>query len=147
MCMFLPNKLKFKYKRYHRAHLIKRVTKFINFPHIKSGSIALKTLHFGFLLPNQLTALHQTLTKVLKKKSSIIYFVFPNQSLTAKPTGARMGKGKGKILSAWIFRVVAGFTLCEIHTKYLKLAINILKIAQKKLPLRTKIVLNNKKVY
>ena len=58
-----------------------------------------------------------------------------------------MGKGKGKILSAWIFRVVAGFTLCEIHTKYLKLAINILKIAQKKLPLRTKIVLNNKKVY
>lgn len=147
MCMFLPNKLKFKYKRYHRAHLIKKVTKFINFPHIKSGSIALKTLHFGFLLPNQLTALHQTLTKVLKKKSSIIYFAFPNQSLSAKPTGARMGKGKGKILSSWIFRVVAGFILCEIHTKYLKLAINILKIAQKKLPLRTKIILNSKKTY
>ena len=76
MCMFLPNKLKFKYKRYHRAHLIKRVTKFINFPHIKSGSIALKTLHFGFLLPNQLTALHQTLTKVLKKKVQLFILYF-----------------------------------------------------------------------
>lgn len=142
--MFLPNKFKFKYKRYHRAHLIKKITKFINFPQIKNGSVALKALYFGFLLPRQLTALQQTLSKVLKKKGTVIYFAFPNKSLTAKPTGARMGKGKGKILSTWIFCVLAGFILCEIHTRYIKMAIDVLKIAQKKLPLRTKIILKNK---
>lgn len=144
MCMFTPNKLHFKYKRYHRAHPIPKITKFINFPHMRSGAIGLKVLQFGFLLPNQLKALYFTLNKVLKKKGVIRFFAFPNSSLTSKPTGARMGKGKGKTLAAWIFRVVAGFILCEIHTQFLFLAIKALNIAKKKLPVLSKIVLNVK---
>ncbi len=144
MCLFIPNKLNFKYKRYHRAHLIPKITKFINFPHIRAGVLGLKILNFGFLLPNQLKALYYTLNKLLKKKAVIIFFAFPNSSLTSKPTGARMGKGKGKNLSSWIFRTVAGFILCEIHTKFLKLAISALKIAKKKLPICSKIVYNLK---
>ena len=144
MCIFVPNKLNLKYKRYHRAHVIRRVTKFINFPHVKEGVLGLKILNYGFLLPNQLKTLHQTLNKVLKKKGLIIIFAYPNSSLTSKPTGARMGKGKGKILSSWVFKVYSGFILCEIHTRYIQLAITVLKIVKKKLPLLSKIVLNLK---
>jgi len=142
--MFTPNKFSFKYKRYHRAHLIPKIAKRINFPHIKSGIIGLKVLTFGFLLPNQLKTLYFTLNKALKKKAVIIISAFPNSSLTSKPTGARMGKGKGKLLSAWIYKIVAGFILCEIHTQFLSLAISTLKIAKKKLPVLSKIVLNYK---
>lgn len=145
MCLFLPNKLNFKYKRYHRAHLIPKVTKFINFPHIRAGIVGIKILHFGFLLPNQLKSLYFTLNKALKKKGVIRFFAYPNSSLTSKPTGARMGKGKGKNLSSWVYRVLAGFILCEIHTRFLQLAINTLKIAKKKLPIPSKIIINYKK--
>lgn len=145
MCMFLPNKLNFKYKRYHRAHMITKVTKFINFPHIKSGNLALKISKFGFLLPKQLKSFYLTLNKFLKKKGTITFFAFPNSSLTSKPTGARMGKGKGKILSSWVFKVTAGFILCEIHTRFIRSGIKFLKIAQKKLPLVSQIIFNYKK--
>jgi len=145
MCLFTPNKRNFKYKRYHRAHLLPKITKFINFPYMKNGTIGLKILKFGFLLPKHLKTLYSTLNKALKKKAIILFFAFPNSSLTCKPTGARMGKGKGKSLSSWIFKVTAGFILCEIHTYFLHIAINVLKIAQKKLPLLSKIVINFKK--
>lgn len=144
--MFLPNKLNFKYKRYHRAHLIPKVTKFINFPLLRAGVLGIKILKFGFLLPSQLKSVYFTLNKALKKKGVIKFFAFPNTSLTSKPTGARMGKGKGKNLSTWVYRVLAGFILLEVHTRFLKLAINILKIAKKKLPISSKIVINYKKI-
>lgn len=138
--MFLPNKLNFKYKKYHRAHLKLKITKNNYYPLIKNGSLGLKILQFGFLLPKQLKAVYQTINKFLKKKGKIIFFAFPNSSLTTKPTGARMGKGKGKTISAWVFKVPVGFILCEIHTKMIFYAISILKIAQKKLPVLSRII-------
>lgn len=144
MCKFIPNKTCLKYKRYHRAHLRSTITKFINFPFFKSGVLGLKIVNFGFLLPKQLKSMYFTLNKILKKKAVFFIFAFPRSSLTSKPIGARMGKGKGKQLSNWVFRVTAGFILCEIHTRFIKLAIAALQIVKKKLPLPSKIIFNFK---
>lgn len=140
--MFTPNKFKLKYKRYHRPHISQGITKSFLFPSLKRGIIGLKILNFGFLLPNQLQAAYQTLNKLLKKKASICFFAFPNTFLTTKKLGARMGKGKGKVLSTWVFKVTAGFILCEIHTSYIQLALKALKLVQYKLPLASKTILN-----
>ena len=94
--MFIPNKSNFKFKNYHRAHIISKTYKSLS-PFLKSGIVGLKILNFGFLFPNQLKALYFTLNKILKKKGIIYIFAFPNGSLTSKALGARMGKGKGKI--------------------------------------------------
>lgn len=145
MCLFIPNKSFLKYKRYHRAHLRTKITKFINFPFFKAGTLGLKILSFGFLLPMQLRSMYVTLNKALKKKGTFLIFAFPNSSLTAKPLGARMGKGKGKQLSHWIYRVAAGFLLCEIHTRFINNAIKALQLIKKKLPLPSKIIFNFKK--
>jgi large subunit ribosomal protein L16 len=139
--MFLPNKSKLKFKNYHRAHIVARTSKTLS-PFLNAGILGLKILKFGFLLPTQLKAIYLTLNKILKKKSIIYIFAFPNGSLTSKALGARMGKGKGKILSNWVFKIKAGFILCEIHTNFISLAIKALKLAQYKIPLASKIIIN-----
>jgi ribosomal protein L16/L10AE len=53
-----------------------------------------------------------------------------------------MGKGKGKAKPLWVFKIMAGFILFEIHTSFISLAIKAIKIVQYKLPLVSKIVLN-----
>ncbi len=142
--MFLPNKSQLKFKNYHRAHVIARTSKFSS-PFLKAGVLGLKILNFGFLFPSQLKALYFTLNKILKKKGIIYIFAFPNGSLTSKSLGARMGKGKGKLLSNWVFKIRAGHILCEIHTSFIALAIKALKLAKYKLPLLSKILLNVRK--
>jgi len=143
--MFIPNKSNFKFKNYHRAHIISKTSKSLS-PFLKSGIVGLKILNFGFLFPNQLKALYFTLNKIFKKKGIIYIFAFPNGSLTSKALGARMGKGKGKTLSNWVFKVKAGYILCEIHTNFIFLAIKALKLAQYKIPLLSKIIINNRKM-
>lgn len=143
--MFLPNKSKLKFKNYHRAHILPRISKSLS-PFLKSGIIGLKILNFGFLFPIQLKTFYLTLNKLLKKKAIIYIFAFPNGSLTSKSLGARMGKGKGKTLSNWVFKVKAGYILCEIHTNFILLATKALKLAQYKIPLMSKIILNNQKI-
>lgn len=141
--MFTPTITNFKYKRYHRAHILQRQTNSFFFPYLKTGVIGLKILRFGFLFPKQLQAAYQTLNKQLKKKASIHFFAFPKHALTTKKVGARMGKGKGKVLSSWVFRVTAGYILCEIHTSYLQIAIKALCCVQRKFPLPSRIILNS----
>jgi ribosomal protein L16/L10AE len=53
-----------------------------------------------------------------------------------------MGKGKGKLLSNWVFKVRAGYILCEIHTNFIFLAIKALKLVQYKIPLLSKLIIN-----
>lgn len=144
--MFLPNKSKLKFKNYHRAHMVSKISKTLS-PFLKSGVIGLKILKFGFLLPSQLKAIYLTLNKLLKKKGIIYIFAFPNGLLTSKALGARMGKGKGKILSNWVFKIRAGYILCEIHTNFILLAKKALKLAQYKIPLSSKIIVNYKNFF
>lgn len=142
--MFLPNKSKLKFKNYHRAHIVSKTAKTLS-PFLKSGIVGLKILKFGFLFPNQLKAIYLTINKLLKKKGIIYIFAFPNGSLTSKSLGARMGKGKGKILSNWVFKIRAGYILCEIHTNFILLAKKALRLAQYKIPLMSKIIVSSKK--
>lgn len=140
--MFIPKNFALKHKRAHRAHIIQNITKSFLFPSLKSGVIGIKILKFGFLFPKQLQCAYQTLNKLLKKKASIFFFSFPNAPLTTKKSGARMGKGKGKVLSSWVFTVKAGYILCEIHTFFIQLALKAVKLVQYKLPLASKVILN-----
>ena len=142
--MFLPNKSNLKFKNYHRAHVISRVAKNV-YPILKFGVLGLQILQFGFLLPKQLKSIYLTLNKLLKKKAKILIYAFPNGSLTSKDLGARMGKGKGKILSTWVFKIKAGYLLCEIHTNYIQLALKALKLTQYKIPLTSKILYSTRK--
>lgn len=136
---FIPKRL--RYKKPHRARPSRRLFKKISYLTIIKGVVALKALAFGFLTSQQLVAMFQSINKVIKKIGAVRFFCFPNGTLSAKPAGARMGKGKGKPAS-WVFKVKVGFILCEISTPFPALAVKALNAASFKLPVPTKIIFN-----
>lgn len=136
--LFIPNKIK---KKSHRPRLKRRIYKNIVYPSLFPGVIALKALSFNFITPKQLSTVRAVINKSIKKCGKLTFFVFPNVGLSAKPEASRMGKGKGKIES-WAYRIQPGCIICEINTPSIIKSIKALKQAQYKLPIATKIILN-----
>lgn len=51
----------------------------------------------GRITAKQLNAINLSLRKIIKKKGSFIFNVFPHTPVTKKPAEVRMGKGKGNV--------------------------------------------------
>ena len=64
--------------------------------------------------------------------------VFTGHSITSKPIGSRMGKGKG-VHSLWVCYIRAGQVICELSGIKDFIAIKSLINASTKLPLKTKV--------
>jgi large subunit ribosomal protein L16 len=52
-----------------------------------------------------------------------------------------MGKGKGNV-DRWVFKVRSGTLLCEIDTTDILLGLKALKLAQIKIPIKTRKIIN-----
>lgn len=128
-----PRKIKFKKTR--KGKLSKYEYKAND---LKFGKIGLKSIESGFLNPKQVEAARQAITRKTKRKIKLWIKIFPHLPVTAKPTGTRMGKGKGR-LTHWAARVRGGTVLFEVCGPNTKTLIEALKSGSKKLPLKTKI--------
>lgn len=105
---------------------------------LKFGTIGLKAVESGIINSRQIEAARQAITRKIKRKGKIWIRIFPNLPITSKPTGTRMGKGKGQI-SHWGARVSSGtvlFEVCGVNSNTIFLA---LKTGGAKLPIKTKI--------
>jgi len=105
---------------------------------IKFGEIGLKAAESGFIKYKQIEAARQAIVREIKRKGKVWIRIFPDLPITSKPTGTRMGKGKGAI-SHWSAKVRGGsilFEICGINNLTL---INALKSGGAKLPIKTKI--------
>lgn len=108
------------------------------------GTFGLKALESNILKYEQLESARRSITRLVKRKnkiknSSIYIRVKSNIPLTKKPTGVRMGKGKGKI-SEWVSKVKAGMILIELKGVNSKLAKDVLRMSGMKLPLKTTVI-------
>lgn len=102
------------------------------------GTIGLKASESGIINSRQIEAARQSIARKTKRKAKIWIKIFPDLPITSKPTGVRMGKGKGQ-LSHWGARVRAGSVLFEVCGINYKIIINALQTAGAKLPIKTKI--------
>lgn len=105
---------------------------------LKFGEIGLKAKESGIIKAKQIETARQAISRKIKKKGKIWIRVFPDLPITSKPTGTRMGKGKGNI-SHWGARVSNGsvlFEICGINDSDI---IDALKTGGAKLPIKTKI--------
>ena len=67
--------------------------------------------------------------------------IFPDKPITRKPAEVRMGKGKGSI-DHWVAPVQPGRILFEIGGGVsLEVAREAMRLAQQKLPIKTKVVI------
>ena len=102
------------------------------------GTIGLKAAESGIISYKQLEAARQAITRKIKRKGKVWIRIFPDLPITSKPTGIRMGKGKGQF-SHWGARVSGGTTLFEICGVNAFIAKTALTTGGAKLPVKTKI--------
>ena len=124
-----------KYKKIKKGKLKKLKFKTIN---LKFGTLGLKAAESGIIHSRQIEAALQAITKKIKKKGKIWIRIFPDLPITSKPTGIRMGKGKGQF-SHWGTRVSGGTILFEICGVNLSTIFSALKTGGGKLSIKTKI--------
>jgi large subunit ribosomal protein L16 len=136
--MYIPKNTKFKKQR--KGRLPAKIKKNKSFELLKQGTIGLKLIDFGRIESDQLKASWEALKKILKKRGAISLNLVSDTPVSKKPIEIRMGKGKGAV-HHWVAKVRPGTLLFEIETTETVLAIKALKAAQLRLPLKTKIIL------
>ncbi len=133
--MLMPKKT--KYRRVQKGRIkgnASRGTR-INF-----GDFGIKALEPGRITSRQIEAARIAMTRKMKRAGRVWIRIFPDKSITKKPAETRMGKGKGSP-EYWVAVVKPGRVLFEIGGNVPPdLAKEALRLAQQKLPIKTKFV-------
>lgn len=133
--MFQQNLNKIKFKKTRKGKLGKLEFKTND---LRFGHIGLKACESGLITSKQLEAARQTISRKTNRKIKLWIKIFPNLPVTSKPSGVRMGKGKGQI-SHWAARVRGGTVIFEVSGLNTSSIITALESGGKKLPVKTKI--------
>jgi len=103
------------------------------------GDYGLQAIAPGWLTNTQIEAGRIAVTHHLKTRGKLWIRVFPDKPVTKKPAESRLGKGKGDV-SHWVAVVLPGRILYEIGGVPEDMAVEALRRAAHKLPLKTKII-------
>ncbi len=104
------------------------------------GDMGLQVLEPCWLTARQIEAGRIAIARFIKKGGKLWIRVFPWKSYTKKPVESRMGKGKGDI-EGWVDVIRPGRIIYEIEGLPKEVAMEALRIASHKLPIKTKIVM------
>lgn len=103
------------------------------------GDFGIKALEPKFITARQIEACRVAITRKMQRAGQVWIRIFPDRPLTKKPAEVRMGSGKGAI-EKWAAPVLPGTILFEISGVSREVALDALRLAQFKLPIKTKIV-------
>lgn len=104
----------------------------------QKGDVSIISLERGLIEKNIMESVRRVITRELNRSGKINIPLSFNVPFSAKPSGIRMGKGKGKI-SKNVARISVGTVLLEIYTYNSIVAAKALKKAIQKLPFKTEI--------
>ncbi|MGQ9559585.1 MAG: 50S ribosomal protein L16 [Candidatus Oleimicrobiaceae bacterium] len=103
------------------------------------GHYGLKALEPAWITQRQIEAARIAMTRHIKRGGRVWIRIFPDKPVTKKPAETRMGKGKGAP-EYWVAVVKPGRILFELEGVSEELALEALRLAAHKLPIRTKVV-------
>lgn len=107
---------------------------------VNFGDFGLKALEPGRITSRQIEAARIAMTRRMKRAGKVYIRIFPDKPITKKPAEVRMGKGKGSV-ELWVAPVRPGRILFEIGGGVsIELAREAMRLAQQKLPIKTKLV-------
>jgi len=130
--MLQPKRTKFRKKQKGRVKGLAGRGHTITF-----GAFAIKSLEAGWITSRQIEAARIAMTSAMKRQGQVWIRIFPDKPITKKPAEVRMGKGKGAP-EYWVATVKPGRILFEAGGVNMELAKEALRLAQQKLPLKTK---------
>ena len=103
------------------------------------GEYGIQALEPGWITGNQIEAARVAMTRYTKRGGKVWIKIFPDKPVSKKALGVRMGSGKGAP-EYWVAVVKAQKVMFEIGGVSEEVAREALRLAQHKLPIRTKIV-------
>ena len=103
------------------------------------GEYGLKALERGWITNRQIEAARVAMTRKIKRGGKVWINVFPDKPVTQKPAETRMGSGKGAP-EHWVAVVKPGRVMFEPAGVDDQLAKEALRLAGRKLPIKTKVV-------
>jgi len=106
---------------------------------VSFGEYGLQAVDGGRLSARQIEAARIAMTRYIKHGGKIWIRVFPDKPITKKPAETRMGKGKGNP-EYWVSVVRPGRVLYEMEGVTPEIAREAFRLAQHKLPLKTRFV-------
>lgn len=125
-----------KYRKQFRGRMKGKATRGNK---VDFGDVGIQSLEPAWITSRQIEAARRTIVRHLKRRGKVYIRIFPDKPVTQKPAETRMGKGKGAV-DHWVAVVKPGRVLFEVGGVDDEVAIEALKRASYKLPVKSKIV-------
>ena len=106
---------------------------------VSYGEFGIQAMEPGWITGNQIEAARIAMTRYTKRSGQVWIKIFPDKPVSKKALGVRMGSGKGAP-EYWVAVVKAQKVMFEIGGVSEEDAREALRLAQHKLPIKTKIV-------
>ena len=106
---------------------------------VSYGEFGIQALEPGWITGNQIEAARIAMTRYTKRGGKVWIKIFPDKPVTEKPAETRMGSGKGSP-EYWVAVVKPGRVMFEIAGVSEEVAREALRLAQHKLPIKTRII-------
>ena len=132
--MLMPKRV--KRRKVQRGRMTGKATRGNKLAYGEYGLVALEPC---WMTSNQLESGRIAINRCFQRGGKVWIDVFPNKPVTKKPADTRMGSGKGSP-EYWVAVVKPGRVIFEVTANSEALMKKALKLAQYKLPIKTKIV-------
>lgn len=131
-----------KYRKQRKGRIRGRATRGAT---LAFGEYGLQSLECGRLTAQQIEAARIAITRHAKRGAKLWVRIFPDKPITKKPAETRMGKGKGDVVG-YVAPVKRGTMLYEVSGLSEEDALEALRLASHKLPVKTRIVIRKEGV-
>ena len=125
-----------KFRKMHKGKMKGNAKRGAN---IAFGSFAIKSMDMAWVTSRQIEAARIAVTRFMKREGQVWIRIFPDKPITKKPLEVRMGKGKGAP-EYFVAVVKPGRILFEVDGVSKETALEAMRLAAQKLPVRTKFV-------
>ena len=132
--MLSPKRTKFR--KHHRGRLKGKACRNNTLTY---GEYGIQALEPVWLTSRQIEAVRRTISRYTKRTGKLWIKVFPDKSVTARAEESRMGSGKGAV-EYWVVVIRPGTVIFEVGGVPKDVAMEALKIACYKMPIKTKIL-------
>ena len=132
--MLMPKRV--KYRKQHRGRMKGRESRGVD---ISFGDYGLQALEPHWITARQIEAARRAIVRHMRRRGKYWVRIFPDKPITSKPAETRMGKGKGDV-DQWVAVVRPGRVMFEVSGVVDFIAVDALKLASNKLPIKTQII-------
>lgn len=132
--MLSPKKVKFRKQQRGRMKGLSKRGATLNY-----GDFGLQAVECGAISSKQIEAARIAMTRHVKRGGKLWIRIFPDKPFTKKPAEVRMGKGKGAP-EGWVAVIRPGRILYEMEGISKELAMEALRLASHKLPIKTRFI-------